>query len=114
MMICQSTESANQAIGMQTAKQAATRLLKTLGHAARLSLLCHLAEGEHCVSELESLTGIHQPTLSQQLSVLRDEQLVDTRRVGKQIYYQLKSQEALAVLNVLMQQFFLAKELQVS
>ena len=46
-----------------------------------------------------------QPTLSQQLTVLRDEELVSTRREGKNIYYQLSSVQALALMKVLYEQF---------
>jgi DNA-binding transcriptional ArsR family regulator len=57
------------------------------------------------VGELEEILGIVQPTLSQQLTVLRDEELVTTRREGKNIYYQIASSQALAVMNVLFTQF---------
>jgi DNA-binding transcriptional ArsR family regulator len=43
--------------------------------------------------------------LSQQLTVLRDEELVSTRREGKNIYYQIASPQALAVMNILYAQF---------
>jgi DNA-binding transcriptional ArsR family regulator len=46
-----------------------------------------------------------QPTLSQQLAVLRQEGLVTTRREGKQIFYRIASPDALAVMQVLYQQF---------
>lgn len=88
---------------MQAAAARACSLLKTLGNADRLLLLCQLTQGEFCVSELESMLGIQQPTLSQQLSVLREEKLVNTRRDGKQIYYSLASKEAEAVMQVLYQ-----------
>jgi DNA-binding transcriptional ArsR family regulator len=68
-------------------------------------LLCQLSQGEKRVGELEELLGIVQPTLSQQLTVLRDEELVTTRRDGKNIYYQIASPQALAVMNVLFTQF---------
>lgn len=90
---------------MQAAAAEACALLKTLGNRDRLMLLCQLSQGEYCVSELESLLQIQQPTLSQQLGVLREEQLVLTRREGKQIFYQIASKEALAVMQVLYQQF---------
>jgi ArsR family transcriptional regulator len=90
---------------MQAAAARACALLKALGNPDRLLLLCQLTQGEFCVSELESMLGIQQPTLSQQLGVLREEQLVNTRREGKQIYYSLASKEAMAVLDVLYQQF---------
>ena len=57
------------------------------------------------VGELEEALGILQPTLSQQLTVLRDEELVSTRREGKNIYYQLSSVQALALMKVLYEQF---------
>ena len=90
---------------MRTAAHQACRLLKTLSNADRLMLLCQLAQAECCVSELEALLGIVQPTLSQQLGVLRDEQLVSTRREGKNIYYQINSDIALHVMQVLYTQF---------
>ena len=86
---------------MRDAAADACALLKTLGNEDRLLLLCQLATGECCVSELESVLGIPQPTLSQQLGVLRDQELVTTRREGKQIFYSIASKEALAVMQVL-------------
>ncbi|MFY1927644.1 ArsR/SmtB family transcription factor [Achromobacter dolens] len=62
---------------------------------------CQLVQGERNVGELESLTGIRQPTLSQQLGVLRDEGLVSTRRQGKYVYYQLASFEVNQVMKTL-------------
>ena len=90
---------------MRLAAAKAGGLLKALANSDRLLLLCQLSHGEHCVSELEELLGIEQPTLSQQLGVLREERLVITRREGKQIFYSIASKEALAVMQVLYQQF---------
>ncbi len=86
---------------MHKAADQACRLMKVLANSDRLMLLCELAQGEKCVSELEEILGIVQPTLSQQLTVLRNEDLVTTRREGKNIYYQISSPEALAVMQVL-------------
>lgn len=79
--------------------------MKTLSNPDRLLILCQLALGEKRVGELEELLGIVQPTLSQQLTVLRDEELVSTRREGKNIYYELSSPQVLAVMEVLYAQF---------
>ena len=79
----------------------ASSLLKSLANEDRLMLLCQLVEGEKSVSELEVLTGIRQPTLSQQLGVLRTEELVSTRREGKWIYYSIASEEAMVMLSAL-------------
>ena len=90
---------------MQSAAGRASRLMKVLSNPDRLLILCQLSLGERRVGELEALLGIVQPTLSQQLTVLRDEGLVSTRREGKNIHYALTSSKALAVIQVLYEQF---------
>ena len=90
---------------MQLAAVKASRLLKTLANPDRLLLLCQLTQGEHGVGEMQALVGVLQPTLSQQLAVLRQEGLVSTRRDGKQIFYSIASPDALAVMQVLYQRF---------
>ncbi len=86
---------------MRASARQATSVLRTLANPDRLMLLCQLSQGEKSVGELESLLGIVQPTLSQQLGVLRQEQMVDTRRAGKQIYYTVKDPKVLVILNQL-------------
>lgn len=90
---------------LSAAASEACGLLKVLANQDRLLLLCQLTQGEYCVSDLEALTNIKQPTLSQQLTVLREEQLVSTRREGKQIFYTIASKEAMAVMEVLYMQY---------
>lgn len=83
--------SATQAVGV----------LKLLANEDRLMLLCLLSQGERCVSELEQQLGIRQPTLSQQLAVLRSEAVVSTRREGKNIYYSVAEPAMLEILTLL-------------
>jgi ArsR family transcriptional regulator len=71
---------------MQASADEACKLMKVLSNSDRMMLLCEIGQGEKCVGELESALDLHQPTLSQQLTVLRKEKLVKTRREGKQIY----------------------------
>ncbi|MEN2427289.1 ArsR/SmtB family transcription factor [Chromobacterium vaccinii] len=90
---------------MRAAAGQACGLLRALANEDRLLLLCQLSQGERSVSELEETVGIRQPTLSQQLGVLRKEGLVATRRDGKRIYYSVADADALAVLATLYQRF---------
>ncbi len=90
---------------MYASADRACGLLKVLANPDRLLLLCRLATGERCVSELESSLSIRQPTLSQQLAVLREEGLVSTRREGKHIFYKVESQESIAIIHALQAQF---------
>lgn len=83
---------------MRAAAGEATAVLRALANPDRLLLLCQLSQGEKSVGELEALVGIRQPTLSQQLGVLRSEEMVDTRRDGKQIFYSVKDPKVLALL----------------
>lgn len=82
----------------------ASSLMKVLANSDRLMLLCQLSQGEKSVGELEQILDIRQPTLSQQLTVLREAELVATRREGKNIFYNISSQAALAVMRVLSQE----------
>ncbi|RFA29379.1 transcriptional regulator [Alkalilimnicola ehrlichii] len=86
---------------MRAAAGEATGLLRLLAHEDRMLLLCQLSQAELCVGELEERLGIHQPSLSQQLGVLRREGLVETRREGKHIYYRIGDPRALQVLETL-------------
>lgn len=90
---------------MKASAGKACQMMKVLSNPDRLMLLCQLSQGEKRVGELEEILGIVQPTLSQQLTVLREEELVTTRRDGKSIYYQIASPQALAVMKVLFDQF---------
>ncbi|HSV57800.1 MAG TPA: metalloregulator ArsR/SmtB family transcription factor [Variovorax sp.] len=79
----------------------AVGVLKLLGNTERLLLLCQLSQGEMNVGELEQALGIHQPTLSQQLAVLRNEGVVATRREGKSIYYSIADRSVLEIVALL-------------
>lgn len=92
-------------VQMRMASLQASALLKALSHPDRLLLLCQISQGEYCVSELEQRVGLGQPSLSQQLGILRQEKLVKTRRAGKQIFYSIASADALAILDVLYERF---------
>lgn len=71
----------------------AADFLKALANSNRLLILCLLNDGEYSVRELEEKLELRQPTLSQQLARLREDNLVQPRRDGKQIYYSLASDE---------------------
>ena len=90
---------------MQSSADDACRLMKVLSNRDRMMLLCQISQGEMCVGELEECLDIQQPTLSQQLTVLRNEALVKTRREGKQIYYSHSNHVALEVMSVLYQNY---------
>ncbi|MFO7910767.1 MAG: metalloregulator ArsR/SmtB family transcription factor [Desulfotignum sp.] len=79
----------------------AAKLLKKMSHPSRLMVLCHLMKGECPVSELNQVVPLSQSALSQHLGNLRQADLVDTRRESQVIYYRLKSQAVLEILEAL-------------
>ena len=80
---------------------AAAEKLKVFAQPQRLMILSCLLQGERNVGEIDELTGIGQPALSQQLAALRKADLVKTRRESKSIWYSLADENvALCVHNM--------------
>jgi DNA-binding transcriptional ArsR family regulator len=79
----------------------AAALLKVMGNPHRLMVLCHLADGELSVGQLESRIGLSQSALSQHLAKLRRDRLVKTRRNRQTIYYALNGREARTLMTTL-------------
>lgn len=69
----------------------AARLLKTLGHPVRLSLLGELVNGPKCVSDIQDLVDVRQANVSQHLAILRRAKLVSCHEHGNvRCYYLLR------------------------
>lgn len=81
--------------------QEASTLLSRLANPDRLMILCLLVGGEKNVTEIGKEGGIQQPTLSQQLTVLRKDGLVATRRDGKYVYYRIGSPDVLRIMQTM-------------
>jgi DNA-binding transcriptional ArsR family regulator len=79
----------------------ASRFLKALSHETRLLILCLLTDGEKTVGEIEEILDLPQAVVSQQLARLRQDQLVVTRRDGRQVYYRLANEQVIAVMGTL-------------
>lgn len=58
-----------------------------------------------CVSDIVERTGVTQPTVSHHLSILRETDLVNTRRAGKQVFYSLNQDAVALCCGTLMQNF---------
>ena len=100
-MTISSTRASVDPAELEQMAEQATLFLRSVANRDRLLLLCQLVAGERSVGELEAATGVRQPTLSQQLAVLREEGLVATRREGKFIHYSLASPDVLQLLQLL-------------
>lgn len=83
----------------------AAEVLKTMSHPDRLMILCMLLENELCVSELNEVVPLSQSALSQHLAVLRNSELVRTRRVSQTIYYSIQDEAPVKIIAVLKELF---------
>jgi ArsR family transcriptional regulator, lead/cadmium/zinc/bismuth-responsive transcriptional repressor len=82
----------------RAALERAAGIFRAAGDVSRLRLLELLLEGECCVTEMAETVGAGLSTVSQQLRVLRAEDLVTTRREGKHVYYSLSDHHVVDLL----------------
>lgn len=79
----------------------AAQFLKSLANSTRLMILCLLVEGEKSVSQLIEATEIGQSSISQHLSKLKEEGIIDFRRDHRTLYYYINDTHALRIMGVL-------------
>ncbi|MDR3543824.1 MAG: metalloregulator ArsR/SmtB family transcription factor [Desulfosporosinus sp.] len=73
---------------------------KALAHPTRVRILERLAKSkeEVCVCELIEEFGIEQSNLSQHLSILRKQHLIESTKIGLKVLYRIKYPEVLTIL----------------
>ncbi|KFL35815.1 ArsR/SmtB family transcription factor [Arenimonas donghaensis] len=86
---------------MESASEAAAELLKAMANPQRLRVLCLLVEREMSVGEINALVPISQSALSQHLAVLRENNLVATRREAQTVFYSVADGTVHDVIEVL-------------
>jgi ArsR family transcriptional regulator len=80
--------------------QPQAELLKALAHPVRLQILDMLRQGEICVCHIERAIDKRQAYVSQQLMVLREAGLVESRKDGLQVYYRIAAQKTADLLTL--------------
>ncbi|WP_417615916.1 ArsR/SmtB family transcription factor [Oceanisphaera sp.] len=86
---------------MEASAAQAVKLLKALANERRLFILCHLLDKELSVGEMNQHLGLSQSALSQHLALLRNDDLVQTRKEAQTVYYSLKSDEVREMITLL-------------
>lgn len=76
-------------------------LLKALSHATRLAILDILRDGEQCVCHMEATLDLRQAYISQQLMILKQAGILESRRDGLNLYYRVIKPEVFSVLDAL-------------
>ena len=81
--------------------QQTVRCLKALAHPTRLGILCLLRNGEKTVCELQTLLSCTQSNISQHLGIMRERDILTTRKKSNQVYYDVKNKELFQVLEII-------------
>ncbi len=90
-------------------KQAA-HAIKAMGHPVRLQLMCVLAaQGEVSVQDLVRAVGTTQSNISQHLSILRERDILSTRKEANKVYYQISDAKILQLMGLMRDTFCPAK-----
>ena len=83
---------------------------KALGDETRQRILEILqTEGEKCVSDLVEVFNVSQPTISHHLHFLKQANLVNSRREGKQIFYSANQDNITECCGILFTKFIPTK-----
>lgn len=75
--------------------------LKALASTPRLQIVCLLSESELCVNDIWARTGGSQPNVSQHLTLLMDKGVLGSRREANRIYYFIRSDEMIRLVESL-------------
>jgi len=74
-------------------------LFKVFGDTTRIKILWALDESEMCVCDIANLLNMTQSAISHQLRVLKQADLVKSRREGKVVYYSLDDEHVQQIFN---------------
>lgn len=75
------------------------RIFKLLSNPTRLNILMLLEHDQLSVNEIVTQLQITQPQVSHQLAILKDQQLVSAKKIGKKSLYQLSDPHILSVIH---------------
>ena len=78
----------------------AAAFFKVLGDETRMKILCTIADDEVCVNDIAEAVNMTKSAVSHQLKLLKDDDLVKSRREGKNIFYSLDDQHVIDMLDI--------------
>ena len=81
-----------------TSEKQIANVLKVLGSPFRVKLIYEIGRSEACVCHLEAVLKKRQAYISQHLMVLRDAEILETRREGKYIFYRIADESIFDLL----------------
>lgn len=88
----------------------AARALKGIAHPLRLKILCVIGDREVCVQEIVDQVGTSQSNISQHLAILREKNVLLTRKDANRVFYRVGDQRTLLLVGM-MREVFCGEEL---
>ena len=88
----------------------AARALKSIAHPLRLKILCVIGDQEACVQEIVAAVGTPQSNISQHLAILREKDVLLTRKDANRVYYRVGDQRTLQLVGMMREVFCSAEE----
>lgn len=85
--------------------QIAARALKAISHPLRLKILCVIGDQEVCVQDIVDAVGTSQSNISQHLAILRDKDVLATRKDANRVYYRVADQRTLQLIGMMREVF---------
>ncbi len=83
----------------------AARALKAIAHPLRLKILCVLGNQEICVQDIVEAVGTSQSNISQHLAILRDKDVLQTRKDANRVYYRVGDKRTLQLIELMREVF---------
>ncbi|MDP1653923.1 MAG: metalloregulator ArsR/SmtB family transcription factor [Rhodocyclaceae bacterium] len=95
----------SELIGHQEHIEIAARALKSISHPLRLKILCVVGDQEVCVQDIVEAVGTSQSNISQHLAILREKNVLATRKDANRVFYRVADQRTLQLI-VMMREVF--------
>lgn len=78
----------------------ASRSLRAMSHPLRLKILCTLSENEKSVQDIVDQVGTSQSNISQHLAILRDKDIITSRKDANRVFYRLGDTRTVNLINM--------------
>lgn len=79
----------------------ASHALKAMSHPLRLKILCVLGDQEVSVQDIVDLVGTSQSNISQHLAILREKDVLRTRKDANRVYYRVSDPRTLKLIGLM-------------
>ena len=95
----------NKLIDREEDIQQAAQAIKAIAHPLRLKILCVLGDQEVSVQDIVEQVGTSQSNISQHLAILRDKDVLQTRKDANRVFYRIADQRTLQLIGLMREVF---------